>query len=440
MTSRPRKLLVYLDQNFISEMAKPTHDRVRPDFRELYSVLHEGFWNEQLVVLRSTFHDVETSLAGLLKEPIRRRRSTLGHVDTASQWRVRESQIVGSLHKFVGRHDGSPVICHDDAFEDEPDDRVGHLDITVEMDGMHAGAKEKRQRYAAELDTVRQRIRDHSISYEQQFRIEKDAARQEALQPYSVRTYAASAGVTDEQYRQFVSSDAFAEVPIVWIEAALLARVMTAHSNRQIGQGDVTDIDAMATYLPYCDVYGADRFMAGVAKALKVPERYNCYLFDSGKDGVANLIDHLRNAVASITPVNVPEMSIFVAATGSIKDNSSKFFRKIGSQAKRAENSCDAWIEVFGFDDGKMPRYELPQVPGMPVPFYGLQDVIVIKCSASDSADALIEAARKECRSTHFVLIDVYQDLPDDFIVQALMTPRDGKSSVLGYRVYSRDR
>ena len=71
MTSRPRKLLVYLDQNFISEMAKPAHGRVRADFRELYSVLQKGFWNEQLVVLRSRFHDVETSLAGVLKDAIR---------------------------------------------------------------------------------------------------------------------------------------------------------------------------------------------------------------------------------------------------------------------------------------------------------------------------------------------------------------------------------
>ena len=82
MTSRPRKLLVYLDQNFMSEMAKPTHDRVRPDFRELYSVLQQGFWNEQLVVLRSSFHDVETSLAGSLRDAIRARRSTLGHGST----------------------------------------------------------------------------------------------------------------------------------------------------------------------------------------------------------------------------------------------------------------------------------------------------------------------------------------------------------------------
>jgi hypothetical protein len=437
-SSRPHKLLVYLDQNFISEMAKANHEKVRPDFRELYSILHKGFWNEQLVVLRSGFHDVETSLAGLLKDPIRRRRSTLGHVDTAREWDIRDSQIAASLHKFVGRCDGTPVIYHDDAFEDDPDARVGHFDIDVDMDGLYANAKEQRQQLAASLDTVRQRIRERSIPYNEQFRTEMDAVRQEALQPHSVRRWAV--GVTDKQYRQFVGSTAFAEVPIIWLEVALMARLMTAHSTRKIKPGDVTDIDAMAAYLPYCDVYGADRLMTGVAKSLDVPERYGCHLFDSGRDGVANLINHLGKVLASIAPVNVPELSIFVAATGTIKQNSFEFFRRIGSQAKQAENSLGAWIEVFGFDDGRMPRYELRQARGMAAPFYGLQDVLVIECSASDGPEALVEAARKECRSTHFVLMDAYQDLPDDFMLRAVMTPKDGNSSVLGYRIYSRDR
>jgi hypothetical protein len=59
---------------------------------------------------------------------------------------------------------------------------------------------------------------------------------------------------------------------------------------------------------------------------------------------------------------------------------------------------------------------------------------------AIKQGDALVEDARKECRSTHFVLVDAYRDLPDDFMMQALATPRDGRSSVLGYRLYSRDR
>ena len=68
------------------------------------------------------------------------------------------ARLSPSLDKFLGRDDGSPVICYDDAFEAEPDARVGHFGINVNMDWIHAVAKEQRQRLAAELDTVRQRI------------------------------------------------------------------------------------------------------------------------------------------------------------------------------------------------------------------------------------------------------------------------------------------
>lgn len=180
--------------------------------------------------------------------------------------------------------------------------------------------------------------------------------------------------------------------------------------------------------------------MAELARSLNVPERYNCHLFDSRKDGVEKLVDHLHTALAGIEPINVPGLSIFVAPTDSIKEKSFAFFHKIGIQAKTAENGYGEWVELFGFDDGRMPEYEFRQVPGVPAPFYGLQDVIPIKCRPSDGTEALIEAARKECRSTHFVLVDSYQDLPDDFMMRALATPRDGKSSVLGYRIYSRVR
>jgi hypothetical protein len=130
------------------------------------------------------------------------------------------------------------------------------------MDWMHADAEDQRQRLAAQLDTVRQGILERSISYDQQFRIEMEASRRDALRPYYLTDYTAAAGVTAQEYNRFVASSEFAEVPIVWLDVALLTRLMTAHSTRTIKQGDVTDINAMATYLPYCDVYGADRFMA----------------------------------------------------------------------------------------------------------------------------------------------------------------------------------
>jgi hypothetical protein len=48
------------------------------------------------------------------EDAIRAKRSTLGHVDLVSRWGIRQSQVVASLHKFLGRQDGGPVICYDE--------------------------------------------------------------------------------------------------------------------------------------------------------------------------------------------------------------------------------------------------------------------------------------------------------------------------------------
>jgi hypothetical protein len=185
----------------------------------------------------------------------------------------------------------------------------------------------------------------------------------------------------------------------------------------------------MATYLPYCDVYGADRLMAEVARSLKVPEHYNCHLFDSRKDGVTKLIDHLRNALASIALVNVPGLSIFVAATDSIKENSFSFFRKIGTRRRWLRTAAASGSSCSALDHGRMPRYEMGQAPGVAAPIYGLQDVLVIKCGASDGTRRVRRRRQEGMPLHHFVLVDAYQDLRDDFIMQALATPRDASAA-----------
>lgn len=78
MPKRTKKLLVYLDQNFISEMAKADfNDRVKQEWKGLYELLKEGFLDEKLVVPQSWFHDIETSLAPVLKALKRRYNATL---------------------------------------------------------------------------------------------------------------------------------------------------------------------------------------------------------------------------------------------------------------------------------------------------------------------------------------------------------------------------
>ena len=63
-----QEALVYLDQNFISEMAKAdVNVKVKQEWKDLFSLLKEGFVEEKLVVPQSWFHNVETSFAPVSK-------------------------------------------------------------------------------------------------------------------------------------------------------------------------------------------------------------------------------------------------------------------------------------------------------------------------------------------------------------------------------------
>ena len=56
------KLLVYLDQNFLSEMSKADiNEKVRSEFKGIYELLHQGFLDEKLVVPGSVLHEIESS-------------------------------------------------------------------------------------------------------------------------------------------------------------------------------------------------------------------------------------------------------------------------------------------------------------------------------------------------------------------------------------------
>jgi hypothetical protein len=131
MPKRTKKLLVYLDQNFISEVAKADiNERIKPEWRQLYELLHEGFVTEKLVVPQSWFHDVETSLAPSLKERIKRYQGYLGQVRLQNSEHVRRFQTARFLQRFLGRDDTDPFEVGI-AFYESPDERVKQFSITV---------------------------------------------------------------------------------------------------------------------------------------------------------------------------------------------------------------------------------------------------------------------------------------------------------------------
>src|SRR5690242_21466088 len=150
MPKRTKKLLVYLDQNFISDMAKADiKNTVKREWKDLYLLLKEGFLAEKLVVPQSWFHKVETSLTPVLKNRIVSYQNHLGQVDLHSAEHVRNFQTGRFLQRFLGKSDKDPFEP-EIAFRDPPDQRVKQFNITVDFDLSHWGFQSRRATSAAE--------------------------------------------------------------------------------------------------------------------------------------------------------------------------------------------------------------------------------------------------------------------------------------------------
>ncbi len=84
-----------------------TSERARPEFKDIYELLHQGFINEKLVVPGSCLHDVESSLATHLKDRIVEYQHYLGQVRLYRPDEIRNRQTTEAFEIFTGRDEGT---------------------------------------------------------------------------------------------------------------------------------------------------------------------------------------------------------------------------------------------------------------------------------------------------------------------------------------------
>jgi hypothetical protein len=298
-TRKPKKILVYLDQNVLSETAKlEMNPNVRADFGVLFQLLHQAFLGGKLTTLRSTYHDAETSMAGSLKGNIREQFATLSHVRLKHPLRIKEAQISRAAQLWLGHSDTTDVINFNDAFDDDPDSPLPMFYIDVDMDWMFCNEVKDRNIIASELDVVRAREKANGSTFQQLYKKELDWVRGDLASRFKAPRLAAIAGITIDEFCAFTKSDEFGDIPSIHLDVALLAKLMTHHAHRRIKSGDVSDLDAIAYYLPYCDAFITDNLAASVARVINVDKQYNCALFDSTQSGVAGLIEFVKTRLS----------------------------------------------------------------------------------------------------------------------------------------------
>ena len=428
-----QKLIVYLDQNFLSNMAKvEDNDRVNPRYKKIYDLLHEGFVEEKLVVPRSFFHDLETSLAPDLRDRIQRIQGALGQIDLRNRDQVKTSELERAAEEFNGK-DVQPVDYRL-AYQQDPDKRVEQLDIRVNLDMSVFEFPKTRALTTKQITDLRDRIKKEGVDLPEQIRREYEdyvvyfpAHRRAVLLEHF--------GGDVEKLDEFLKSDERHRIPGVDVNSKLWAKLLVGYRDRQIKQSDYMDVQIISTYLPYVDVLATDTFMATAVKELGLDTEYGTRVFAANEAGLAALEIYLSEEVESLAPVNVPVASVFVLSDDSIKAESFSFFRRLGNLVKRNEVRRRGWIEVFGFDDGQMPEYRHGP-SGARAPFHGMQEVNTIRIEAGAGQVDVLEKCRGRCRSSSFVFIDRLQKLPDDFCEMLVSKCAGGESVVLGYSIH----
>lgn len=142
----------------------------------------------------------------------------------------------------------------------------------------------------------------------------------------------------------------------------------------------------------------------------------------------------LETYLGGTAPIRRPSITAFVVPPKTGREGSFYFFGQLGTALPAM--GMNEYGEIYAFDDGAMPAYELPQARGVPVPFCGLQDVTRIEVPRGISDDNILAICRGRCRSDHFVLIDEYKEIPETFMLGAAISAEHGMETTHGYRIY----
>lgn len=422
-----QKLSIYLDQNFISEIAKvKINPNVHQDYKEIFDLIHEGFLEEKTFVPKSFFHKIETYMARELSERIGNYQSYMGQISLHHDDTIEQFQLIRAAKNFLG--ESQKVEDWSSVYVENPDERLKQFDITVDGGSWLELFTQNNAKIVQSLSNIKRNIANKNIKYITQYQCEMEAARNFFLH-YNTDKVAWLFKSDIEKIKEFVVSEYF-EIPKYKIYSQIWAHLLTKYNKRIIKESDLMDINIISTYLPYVDVLATDTFMEGVIQELKLNEEYSTKVFSAKECGRKKFINHLKDYLLNSQPTNIPAASIFVVSDDGIKQDSFNFFKKLGLML---ENDHGGWVEFYAFDDGVMPIYHNKKTE-ISWPFYGLQNVKVIKLTKNMD---IIKECKKYCRSQKFVLIDHHRNIPNNFKYTLINYCDNGKNKILSYTIYT---
>jgi len=332
-----KKLILYLDQNFLSDIEKAaseSKDDIRlKKFEDLGKLITKLVKEEKVICPISSYHSQES--------PIKFRKPILDQAFNFSwdlhfrtELDLRLHQIADSCVDFFGvRNLVPPSEWWEISFgvnPDLPNSSRGRGNIFIHvrrdiklLDEIH---KENKDGYLGWVTKIQERVRSEGLTFERCKKEEIDSWGKatfvnpvkeihelkikdlpptfnqtcgylNALDAISIFYRLKIACNSNKTINKFLSSNEIKDIPLAKIQGTLFAAILTGHVDYNNKPSSQMDININSMVLPYVDIFCTDSANKELIKQLKLDKEYNVELY-SMKD-----IDLLINRLSSLHSV-----------------------------------------------------------------------------------------------------------------------------------------
>ncbi len=315
MQRRGKKPIVYLDQNWISEITKSQIiGRLSKDsafYSHLSSALHTGVSNGKFACPTSEFHHREASFSPKLRAPISFVVGTLSRgLSFNSYIHVNHKQLLAAASEFAGQDVPRTPWWYvpfnrdpDISVQQSPDISSREHPIMVEYS---KEAKQTRDGIQTSLSRkFKGEVWKEGHSYEEAVRLGRvqmfrelhfgvtDAVQRgffktsqyeplftevgkEALRRYYELEWICNQG---DGIEMFLESCQFSNTPFISIFAKLRAKDILSYHDDEPEPSQMADFHITALVLPYADMLATESYFAELIKQTHLDQEYNCRVF-----------------------------------------------------------------------------------------------------------------------------------------------------------------
>ena len=326
---RGQKKVVYLDQNWLSDMAKAHLDddsRVyKPYFTELFINIQGAILEDKIVCPTSPLHDSESNLSSRLNVDVRSMDNALSRrLSFNPSEEICHRQLLGAASKFAGIESPSEPRWQT-PFNRDPDlpdgtfpRDEGALEVFLTVQKLVNEDRRIRNEVTAPMYKQYKDGRvEHNLSYryevefsriqlfhEQYFVFDNaEAVLKQAFPDWDIvhssvfqerRLRLAELGQICDMaggIRHFLSSSCFQDTPFLSIRARLMAADIVHYATRKPESSLLADFDMAATVIPYVDVFATENYLAELLRQTGVAGEYGCNVYTMRQKDM--LLDYL---------------------------------------------------------------------------------------------------------------------------------------------------